>query len=280
VAEETEKTQITQAPRGFFGQLIENIGRGVISTMGGVSHGVQEIGGVASMGVDVFRWSFRRPYRVMNFFAQFDFLGVGSIFIVALTGTFSGMVFAHQSARAFEMFNAQSLVGPTVALTVTRELAPVFTALMVTMRAGSAMCTELGTMRVTEQIDALETMAVSPVHYLVVPRVVAGLVMVPLLTMVFDFAGMIGGYLVAVYVKGVSAGTVIARTQLWLDPEDINEGLIKAAVFGFVVTLVCSFKGFHATGGAKGVGTATTQAMVQSALSIFILDYLVGVLLH
>jgi phospholipid/cholesterol/gamma-HCH transport system permease protein len=283
VAEETEKTAITdvrEGPKGRLGQLIEALGQGVLTLFKGVSRSVEEMGGTASMGADVFRWSFRRPYRVMNFFAQFDFLGVGSIFIVALTGTFSGMVFAHQSARAFEMFNAQSLVGPTVALTVTRELAPVFTALMVTMRAGSAMCTELGTMRVTEQIDALETMAVSPVHYLVVPRVIAGLVMVPLLTMVFDFAGMIGGYLVAVYVKGVSAGTVIARTQQWLDPEDINEGLIKAAVFGFVVTLICSYKGFNASGGAKGVGAATTQAMVQSALSIFILDYLVGVLLH
>jgi phospholipid/cholesterol/gamma-HCH transport system permease protein len=283
VAGEVERTVIThvEPPKRPFGrELVESIGKGVLGVAQGVARGINEIGGIASAGADVVRWTIRPPYRWVNLLAQFDFLGVGSIFIVALTGTFSGMVFAHQSARAFEMFNAQSLVGPTVALTVTRELAPVFTALMVTMRAGSAMCTELGTMRVTEQVDALETMAVSPIQYLLVPRVVAGLIMVPLLTMVFDFFGMAGGYLVAVYVKGVSAGTVIARTQQWLDPEDINEGLIKAAVFGFTVSLICCFKGYNASGGAKGVGQATTQAMVQSALAIFILDYLVGVLLH
>jgi phospholipid/cholesterol/gamma-HCH transport system permease protein len=178
------------------------------------------------------------------------------------------------------MFNAESLVGPTVSLTITRELAPVFSALMVTMRAGSAMCTELGTMRVTEQVDALETMAVNPVQYLLVPRVLAGLIMLPMLVMVFDLAGMGGGYFVAVMVKGLSAGTFRARTHEWLDPEDITEGLIKAAVFGLFVTLVACYKGYNASGGAKGVGQATTQAMVSSALGIFILDYLVGVILH
>ena len=252
---------------------IENIGKGVVSI-------VNTIGGVSTLGVDVARWTVRPPYRLQNLFYQLDFVGVGSIFIVALTGVFSGMVFAHQSARAFEMFNAQSLVGPTVALTITRELAPVFTALMVTMRAGSAMCTELGTMRVTEQVDALETMAVSPIQYLLVPRTVAGLIMVPVLTMVFDTMGLAGGYFVSVYVKGVSAGTFITRTKQWLDPEDIAEGLIKGAVFGLAVSLICCYKGYNASGGAKGVGQATTEAMVSAALSIFILDYLVGVILH
>jgi phospholipid/cholesterol/gamma-HCH transport system permease protein len=218
--------------------------------------------------------------RVAIVLSQLDFVGVGSIFIVMLTGVFSGMVFAHQTGRAFEMFDAQSLVGPTVALTVTRELAPVFTALMVTMRAGSAMCTELGTMRVTEQVDALETMAVSPIQYLLVPRVLSGLVMVPVLVMLFDIAGITGAYFIAVVVKGISAGTFISRTQQWLDPEDLAEGLIKGAVFGLSVTLIACFKGYNASGGAKGVGQATTQAMVASALSIFVLDYVVGVLLH
>jgi phospholipid/cholesterol/gamma-HCH transport system permease protein len=217
---------------------------------------------------------------VQNLFAQLDFVGVGSAFIVALTGVFSGMVFAHQSWRAFEMFGAEPMVGPTVSLTITRELAPVFTALMVTMRACSAMCTELGTMRVTEQVDALETLAVNPVQYLVVPRVLAGLLMVPLLVMIFDLTGLAGGYFVAVTVKGLSAGTFLSRTQLWLDPEDITEGLIKGAVFGLYATLVACFKGFNASGGAKGVGLATTQAMVGGALGIFILDYFVGVILH
>src|SRR5207249_3678005 len=144
----------------------------------------------------------------------------------------------------------QSLVGPTVGLAITRELAPVFSALMVTMRAGSAMCTELGTMRVTEQVDALETMAVNPVQYLLTPRVLAGLLMVPMLVMLFDTAGLSGAYLVAVAVKGLSAGTFIARTQQWLDPPDFFEGLLKGAIFGLTLTVIACFKGYHASGGA------------------------------
>jgi phospholipid/cholesterol/gamma-HCH transport system permease protein len=252
---------------------VENLGTGVIQV-------VTNLGGVTWLGFQVAREAVRPPYRLQNLFSQLDFVGVGSIFIVALTGMFSGMVFAQQTSRAFDMFNAASLVGPTVALTITRELGPVFTALMVTMRAGSAMCTELGTMRVTEQVDALETMAVNPIQYLLVPRVIAGLVMVPTLTMIFDTAGMVGAYAVAVGVKGLSAGTFLTRTQQWLDPQDVFEGLIKGAVFGLVVSLIGCFKGYYASGGAKGVGQATTEAMVSSALAIFILDYLVGVLLH
>lgn len=271
----TEVTQIQPPPRkpNPLAQAIEALGATLTRT-------VEDIGGLASLLFDVMRWAARPPYRVANLMAQLDFVGVGSVLIVALTGVFSGMVFAHQSARAFELFNAKSLVGPTVTLTITRELAPVFSALMVTMRAGSAMCTELGTMRVTEQVDALETMAVNPVQYLLVPRVLAGLIMVPLLVMVFDLAGVGGGYFVSVAVKGVSAGTFIARTQQWLDPEDIAEGIIKGAVFGLYVALVACFKGYHAHGGAKGVGQATTEAMVLSALGIFVLDYFVGVILH
>ena len=245
-----------------------------------VNAAVEELGGVVSLGWDVTRWAVRPPVRVENIFAQLDFVGVGSIFIVMLTGVFSGMVFAHQSSRAFLLFNAESLVGPTVALTLTRELAPVFTALMVTMRAVSAMCTELGTMRVTEQVDALETMAVNPVQYLLVPRILAGVVMVPLLSMLFNTAGMAGAYVIAVYLRGISAGTFINRTQQWLDPEDVAEGLIKAVVFGFAVTLIGCYKGYNAKGGAKGVGQATTQAMVAAALAIVVLDYIVGVALH
>lgn len=254
-------------------QAVESVGQRFITL-------VSSLGGVALLAVQVARAAVRPPWRLANVAAQLDFVGVGSALIVALTGLFSGMVFAHQSSRAFELFDADSLVGPTVALTLTRELAPVFSALMVTMRAGSAMCTELGTMRVTEQVDALETMAVNPVQYLLVPRVFAGLAMVPVLVMLFNLAGMAGAYLVAVIMKGISAGTFIARTQRWLDPEDVMEGIIKGAIFGLTVALIACFKGYHASGGAKGVGQATTEAMVFSALSIFILDYVVGVILH
>lgn len=272
-SDNAQKAEQQPRPPSLLVRSVEDVGRSAIAN-------VEELGNLVTLGVDVARWSVRRPFRWQNLFFQLDFVGVGSVFIVLLTGLFTGMVFAHQSSRAFEMFDAESLVGPTVALVLTRELAPVFSALMVTMRAGSAMCTELGTMRVTEQVDALETMAVNPVQYLLVPRILAGLFMVPVLTLLFDSSGILGAYAVSVGTKGVSAGTFIARTQQWLDPVDVYEGLIKGAVFGLSVTLVCCFKGFNASGGAKGVGKATTEAMVSSALSIFILDFIVGVLLH
>jgi phospholipid/cholesterol/gamma-HCH transport system permease protein len=253
--------------------LVEGVGNSVLSVF-------QTVGGVATLGVSVIAWTFRPPLRLQNIFTQFDFVGVGSIVLVALTGTFSGMVFATQSWSAFELFGAESLVGPTVALTVTRELAPVFSALMVTMRACSAMCTELGTMRVTEQVDALETMAVNPVQYLLVPRVLAGLLMVPLLTMIFDTAGLFGGFFVAVPLKGLSVGTFVLRTQNLLAPQDIWEGLTKGAVFGFTVTLIACYRGYNARGGAKGVGQATTRAMVDAAVAIFVEDYFMGLLFH
>lgn len=258
---------------GLFVQTVEGFGKGLIDV-------VSTIGGVVTLGLDVARWSFRRPFRPQNLFAQLDFVGVGSIFIVSLTGLFTGMVFALQTSTAFSLFDAESLVGPTVALTLARELGAVFSALMVTMRAGSAMCTELGTMRVTEQVDALETMAVNPVQYLLVPRVLAGLFMVPVLTMLFITAGMGGAYVVSVHGMGISPGTFLSRTQQWLEPADIYEGILKGAVFGLSVALICCYKGYNASGGAKGVGQATTEAMVASALSIFILDFIIGLLLH
>lgn len=275
MAEEAQKPAAGEPPResGAVVEGVENVGKGVLRS-------VAQLGGMGMLAWQILRWSFRRPFRIQNLLSQLDFVGVGSIFIVSLTGTFTGMVFAQQSSRAFEMFGAESLVGPTVGLTVTRELSPVLTSLMVTMRACSAMCTELGTMRVTEQVDALETMAVNPIQYLLVPRVLAGLIMVPMLALVFDLAGLFGGFFVSVNVKGMSAGTWLTRTQQWLDPEDIWEGVIKAAVFGFSVTLIACFKGFNASGGAKGVGQATTDAMVAAALAVFILDYLVGTVLH
>jgi phospholipid/cholesterol/gamma-HCH transport system permease protein len=252
---------------------VEWVGERVLSA-------VESVAGVVGLAASVARWMVRPPFRLENLFAQFDFVGVGSVLIVMLTGLFTGMVFATQSWSAFERFGAEGLVGPTVAITITRELSPVLTALMITMRAGSATCTELGTMRVTEQVDALETMAVSPVQYLLVPRVLAGLFMGPLLAMLFDTAGVFGGFTVAVLVKGLSVGTFILRTQDIVGPDDVTEGLVKAAVFGLVVMLIACYRGYYATGGAKGVGQATTRAMVSSAVAVFILDYLLGLLFH
>lgn len=240
---------------------------------------VNECGAMAILCVQLLVGLFRPPWRLGQVLQQMDFIGVGSATLVMLTGFFTGMVFAQQVGSAFAMFSAESLVGPVVTIALTRELAPVFTALMVTMRAGSAMCTELGTMRVTEQIDAMTTMAVDPVKYLIHPRVVAGVLMAPALCMLFNAAGIVGTWFVAVLVQGISEGTLLAKTTYYVTVSDATQGLVKSAVFGFIVSLIACFKGFHADGGARGVGQATTQAMVLTAVLIFLVDYLMGLVL-
>jgi phospholipid/cholesterol/gamma-HCH transport system permease protein len=206
-------------------------------------------------------------------FLQAEFVGVGSIFIVLLTGFFTGAVFTLQSATAFARVGMESMVGSTVLLAVARELAPVLTSLMVAGRVGSAYATELGTMRVTEQIDAMEVLAVDPINYLVVPRVFASAVMVPCLSIIFLVVATIGSYIVGVGVLGIDEGAFMARIEWFLDPFDFTHGLYKAIVFGIVIALVGCYKGYNASGGARGVGMATTQAVVIGSISVFVLDY-------
>jgi phospholipid/cholesterol/gamma-HCH transport system permease protein len=200
-------------------------------------------------------------------------MAYGSLFVVGLTGLFTGMVFALQLVYAFGLFNAQSLVGATVELSLARELAPIFTCIVLVARVGSAVATELGTMRVTEQIDALETMAVDPINYLVVPRIVSSAIAAPLLTMLFNTIAMVGAYGVAVFLKDLDPGTFLNRLQLLVEVGDITNGLGKASVIGFIVTLIACFRGFKAEGGARGVGMATTQAVVGGLVAIFAIDY-------
>jgi phospholipid/cholesterol/gamma-HCH transport system permease protein len=234
---------------------------------------VEVIGAHLLLLGQVFFWTIRRPYRVRIYLEAMDFVGVGSLLIVALVGTFVGMVFSLQSVSAFRQFQAESFVGSTVALALTRELAPVFTSIMVAARAGSAMATELGSMRITEQIDALSTLAINPVQYLVAPRIVAATMMSPLLAMVFNVVGMLGAYFVAVGLQGVDRGVFIDRTRWFLDANDIMQGLVKATVFGLALSLISCYQGFNAAGGAKGVGIATTRAVVGSFVTILVLDY-------
>src|SRR5512133_297489 len=175
---------------------LDRLGRGVLAN-------VEEMGKILLLFLSVLAWMFRPPLKIKNIFKQMEFVGVKSIFVVVLTGTFTGMVLALQSYHGFRLFSAESLVGSTVALSMTRELGPVLTSLMVTARAGSAMAAELGSMRVTEQIDAMYVMAANPVQHLMVPRIVAGVLMVPLLTIVSDFMGIVGGYFVGVGVLNI-----------------------------------------------------------------------------
>lgn len=220
-------------------------------------------------------WGIRPPYRLRLWIDAMDFVGVGSIFIVGLTGLFVGMVFGIQLADGFKQFGAENQVGAVVGLALTRELAPVFSGLMVSSRAGSAMTTELGSMRVSDQIDALTTMAVNPIQYLVVPRLIAGLIMVPILTMLFNLVGIFGAWLVVVQLLGLDHGIFVDKVAWFVDAKDIAQGLLKAGVFGFAVSLIACRHGFYAEGGAAGVGRSTNRAVVQSAVSILLLDYVI-----
>jgi len=203
-----------------------------------------------------------------------EFVGVNSLTVVAITGIFTGMVLALQTYYGFRLFGGESLVGATVALSMTRELGPVITSLMVTGRAGSAMAAELGTMRVTEQIDALYSMSVNPIQFLVVPRIIAGIIMLPVATVISDFIGVAGGYFVGVKLLKINSGIFMARIIEFVELQDIFNGLIKSACFGLILALVGCYKGFFTTGGAEGVGRATTQAVVISSVAILISDYL------
>jgi phospholipid/cholesterol/gamma-HCH transport system permease protein len=184
------------------------------------------------------------------------------------------MVLALQMVHSFKQFQAEGLVGGVVALSLTREISPVFTGLMVTARAGSAWAAELGNMRVTEQIDAITTMGVSPVQYLLSPRLVAAVLMVPLLCVVYTCVGMAGAWLVAVEWLHVDPGIFIARAKQYALPKDFFMGEIKSCVFGFLIAAISCRQGYHASGGARGVGIATTRAVVQSAVAILIANYI------
>lgn len=234
-----------------------------------------EIGALFKLLWEALFWGVRPPYRGRLFVEAMEFIGIGSIFLVSLTAVFVGGVLALQLVDGFRDFGAENQTGAVIGLALAREVGPVFAALMVTSRAGSAMTTELGSMRVTNQIDALITMAVNPVQYLVVPRLVAGFVMVPVLTMLFNVVGVMGAFFVAVALLGLDPGVFMDRLKWLVDWDDLSQGLIKAMVFGVAVTLIACRQGFYAKGGAAGVGRATNRAVVQSAIAILMLDYLV-----
>jgi phospholipid/cholesterol/gamma-HCH transport system permease protein len=216
---------------------------------------------------------FRPPFEGRSIVRQMLEIGVNSLPVVLITALFTGMVLALQSYTGFKRFGAEGLVGSVVALSMTRELGPVLSALIVTGRAGAAMAAELGTMRVTEQIDALETLATDPVKYLVMPRFLSGMIMLPALTVITDIIGIIGGYFVTVMLLHASSRAYLRATWNFLQMQDIYSGLVKACFFGAIFTIISCYKGFYAKGGAEGVGRATTGAVVYSSMTILISDY-------
>jgi phospholipid/cholesterol/gamma-HCH transport system permease protein len=218
-------------------------------------------------------WLPRRPYRIGNYLEAGDFIGVGSLPIILLVGAFTGMVTSLQTVSAFRLFGLESISGGVTGKSLSLELAPVLTCLMLAGRAGAGVATELGTMRITEQIDALETMAINPVQFLVLPRIVMGTVMAPILTLLFFIVGMFGAYLVAVVSLNVDHGQFLANFELYVQPVDIVQGVIKGALFGLAVMLIACYQGFNASGGGRGVGLATTRAVVAGSVAVLVLDY-------
>jgi len=248
---------------------------GLLEKIGKRSAGsIEEMGRIIILLFKTVGWLLRPPFKLKNTFHQMEIIGINSVSVILLTGFFTGAVFALQTYRGFHQFGAEHLVGYVVALALTRELGPVLTALMVTGRAGSLIAAEIGSMRVTEQIDAMEVMAVNPIQYLIVPRLVAGMIMVPLLTIVADFIGIIGGYIVTVKFLGQSSVLYWTGIRENLEISDCLQGLEKAIVFGLILTLIGCYKGYYTEGGAEGVGKATTSAVVEASVLILISDYL------
>ncbi len=200
-------------------------------------------------------------------------IGFYSLPVVALTALFTGMVLALQSYTGFSRFNAESAIASVVILSVTRELGPVLAGLMVSGRAGAAMAAELGTMRVTDQIDALATLSTDPMKYLVSPRLIAGIIALPLLVVVADILGVLGGFIVATLRLGFNPSTYLTSSFSNLRADDVVSGLIKSCVFGFIIALMGCFHGYRSRGGAQGVGSATTAAVVSASILILALDY-------
>lgn len=238
-----------------------------------------ELGRVVLLTAQTLGWLFRRPFRALQFLSAMEFFGVQSLFIILLTGTFSGMVFSLQTVAGLREYGAEGVVGSVVAVSLAREISPVFSALMVTARAGSATAAELGNMRVTEQIDAITTMGVSPVQYLLTPRLLAAVIMLPLLSIVYTCVGMVGAWIVAIEGLGVDPGVFIENIERYVVARDFWMGEIKAASFGFLIAAIAGDKGFFARGGARGVGQATTRAVVHSAVAILIANYVITNLL-
>lgn len=222
---------------------------------------------------------FSRRLKAYKLLKQMERIGVNSLLISSITGLFAGAVLALQSYKGFHMFGGEDLIGPVVALTMTRELGPVLTGLMVAGRSGSAIAAEIGTMKITEQIDALKTLCINPHQYLIIPRILAGTFILPLLTLFAMGFGIFGGYLVFVYALGLNSEEFLTGIREFVEIQDVLGGMLKASCFGFILTAIGSYKGFFTRGGARGVGLATTESVVVSSIFIIISNYFLAVLI-
>ena len=238
-----------------------------------VLHFLEELGHFLTLLWRMLAWTPRRPWDVRQLLRQMQRVGVASLPVILLTALFTGGVLALQTFSVLARFNAERYVGSLVALSMVRELACVLGGLVIAGRSGSAMGAELGTMRVTEQIDALEVMGADPVHYLMVPRVWATVVMLPLLIVVSDAVGIFGGYLVSVVLMGANPVSYMETTFQYMELQDLLSGLVKAAFFGLLIAMIGCYQGYTTRGGAEGVGQATTRSVVLASIAIFISNF-------
>jgi phospholipid/cholesterol/gamma-HCH transport system permease protein len=243
--------------------------------VGGLKRAVLEVQEYLALVGQVLRGMVSRPIYMRDIVEQLDSIGIGSLTVVVLTGLFTGMVLALQSGMTLDQFGARSVVGRLVGASMVKELGPVLTALMVTGRVGSGIAAELGSMTVTEQIAALRSLGTDPVRKLVVPRVIAGTVMVPVLTIVSDAVGMVGGMVISITQLKVAASIYWTNVYEGLYLEDIWMGLIKPFVLGFALVTIACTVGLRARGGTQGVGRATTNAVVTASVVVLALDFLV-----
>ncbi len=234
---------------------------------------VAAIGRISLFAASALSHCLRPPIHVRQLARQIVEIGYFSLPVVGMTALFTGMVLALQSYTGFARFNAEGAVATVVVLSVTRELGPVLAGLMVAGRIGASMAAEIGTMRVTEQVDALTTLSTNPIKYLVVPRLIAGVAMLPVLVLIADVIGVFGGFVVGVYLLDFNPASYLRATWEFLEPIDVISGLIKAAVFGLLVALMGCYQGYQSRGGAQGVGRATTNAVVSASILILLSNY-------
>ncbi len=250
----------------FFRTKVESLGADIIDAVNG-------LGAISLFCSRCFYWSVRKPFRFHLLVEQLYFIGNKSIFIILLAGLFTGMVLATQTYFGFKMINVDSLVGAIVAISLAKELAPVMTGLIVAGRAGSAMAAQIGSMKVTEQIDALEVMGISSVQYLAVPRIIAATFALPALSIIFLFIGNLGGYVVGTTTLQIDEAAYFSKLGVFMHISDVVEGVIKATVFGFVIAVIGTYFGFQVEKGAVGVGRGTNLAVVWGMISVLIIDY-------
>ena len=265
-------------PDKFFAHLfksrVEAFGASILDN-------VEGLGRLVNFMKEVFYWSVRAPFRRDLLIEQLYFIGNKSIFIIGLAGSFTGMVMAYQTYFGFKLINVDSLAGPVVALTLAKELAPVLSGLIVTGRAGAAMAAQIGTMKVTEQVDALEVMGVSSIQYLAVPRVIACTLALPMLFCLFLFIGNVGSWMVGTKALMIDESLFFGKLGSLMYVEDIIQGFVKALVFGFVISIIGTYFGFQVSKGAEGVGKGTNLAVVWGMISVLVLDYfLTSFLVH